>query len=335
MLHASGAEAMMVPLRAPFFSPLRCSFSLLCVALSLGITGAARADEKTDLEKGRNAFLTRQYVEAEARFRTMLDPATGSLKSAELINEARMYWGAVSMAMHRGDDAEALFARVIRQNPEYQPDPLTFTTEVLDKFTDTRSRLKDEINAQKAREARDDADRKAREAAEKQKQQERLKVLERLAAQETVTTTHSRWVAMLPFGAGQFQNGRQGAGAFFALSEGALVVASAVTFVVFLGQRAQAAALFSDSGAQYNQATATAYNGYTSRANTTRVVNLAIDGALVSLAAAGIIEAQVRYQADVTITRPRALPAAWLAPSLAPSREGGVAGATLTVGGDF
>ena len=305
------------------------------VALWVGSTAPARADEKADIERGRNAFLSRQYVEAEARFRAMLDPATGSLKSAELINEARMYAGAVSMAMNRSADADALFAKVIRQNPEYQPDPLTFATEVLDRFTDERARLKDEINAQKAVEARDEADRKSRAGAEKRKEQERVGLLEALAAQETVTTTHSRWIAALPFGAGQFQNGHSTAGAVLALGQGVLLASSAATFVIFLAQRAQAAALFSQAGAQYNQATATAYNLYGGRANTTRVVNLALGGGLVTLALAGIIEAQARYVPDVTLTRPRKLSAAWVAPSVELPLEGAAGGAGLTFGAAF
>ena len=44
-------------------------------------------------------------------------------------------------------------------------------------------------------------------------------MLEKMSSEETVTTVHSRWIALAPFGTGQFQNGKTTLGwVFFALS---------------------------------------------------------------------------------------------------------------------
>lgn len=300
-------------MRLPRLRPL----VLGCV---LSVSVLAHADEKSDLEKGRNAYVTKQYVEADARFSAMLNPATGTLKSPEVINEARMIWGAVYMAMKRTTDAEALFERVIRQDNQYQPDPLTFPTEVLDKFTDVRARLQDEINAQKQREAQEAAAKKAREEAEKLRQQERLKVLEQLARTETVTEVHSRWVALAPFGVGQFQNGKRRLGTFFAVTEAVLAVASGVAFGVYQAQ--VAARSDYDSTHPYSFSYTPVHNQYVARETAAFVVTDSIGGAFALLAIVGIVEAQVGFVPEKATTRLRTLPSARLVPLLSPAGGG-------------
>jgi len=306
----------------------------IVVALTLAVSHAARADEKGDLEKGRNAYLTKDYTEADARFRAMLDPAIGTLKSADLINEARMIWGAVYMAMKRTDDAEALFAKVIRQDPQYQPDPLMFSTEVLDTFTDTKSKLKDEINAQKQQEALEEAARKAREAAERKKQEARIKLLEKLAGQETITYQSSRVFGLMPFGVGQYQNGRPVLGTFFLISEGAFLLASAVLSGVVIALDVQANDFRASNLA--NETNTKTYDQYLDTARATFFVNLGMAGAFAVLWIASAIEAEVDYVPRVITTKPRPLPTAWLFPVLStdPGR-GALSGGGLSVMGRF
>ena len=294
-------------------------------------SAAAYAD---DFEKGKNAFIAKDYTEADARFRAMLDPNTGSLKSPELIDEARMFLGASLLALKRGDEADIVWAKILEHNDAYVPDPLTFSTPVLDAFTDTRTRHKDEINARKQREAQQAAANRAKEYEEKRRQAEYLKVLARLAGEEKIIDHHSRWVATVPFGVGQFQNGKPLIGSILLVTEGLLTLGTIVTGIIFYGQSAQA----NDALAgQTNNATNTAlYDQYKARAATTRYVNLAIAAPLIVEMIAGVIEAHVNYVPNVELIQRRELPKAWLSPNFSTKPENGsFAGAGVEVGGRF
>ena len=193
-----------------------------CSSLLLLAGGVARADEQSDLEKVRAAYLAHQYDDAERRLRAMLDPMHGTLHDAPLVSQARMYLAAVLLAKAKREDAGAIFERLVLDDPQFEPDPLSFPTDVIDLFIDTRSRLRDRLNAQAQERARFEAQARAREGEKKRREVERVAMLEKLAAEETVTQVHSRWIALVPFGAGQFQNGKSALGwAFLGTGVGA------------------------------------------------------------------------------------------------------------------
>ena len=294
-------------------------------------SASARAD---DFEKGKNAYVAKDYTEADARFRAMLDPQTGSLKSPELIDEARMFLGASLFALKRPNEADAVWAKILEHNDAYSPDPLTFPTPVLDAFTDTRTRHKDEINARKQREALEAAARKKADEEAKKRQEEYLKLLQQLASEERIEDRHSRLVAMAPFGVGQYQNGNTGLAALLFVTESALAVATAVSYAVGLVQEGQAYDAL--NRADYSYTNASLYNRYMERAATTRYVNLSIAGALLVEAIAGVVEAQVNYVPKVELIRKRELPRAWLSPIVSQRAESGApSGGGLELVGRF
>ena len=57
---------------------------------------------------------------------------------------------------------------------------------------------------------------------------------EPLASQESVVVRHSRWIAALPFGVGQFQNGQEGLGYALLVSEALLAGASITSGVIYM-----------------------------------------------------------------------------------------------------
>ena len=309
---------------------MRSTLRISAFVLVLLSSTAAYAD---DFEKGKNAYIAKDFTEADARFRAMLDPNTGSLKSPELIDEARMFLGASLFALKRGDEADVVWAKILEHNDAYSPDPLTFPTPVLDAFTDTRTRHKDEINERKRKEALEAAARKKKEEEEKARQAAYVKLLEKLAGEEKIVDHHSRWLAAVPYGAGQFQNGKPLAGTLFLITEGALTLALAATSIVFYAQLAQAHDAFN---AQDTFTNTQLYNQYIARATTTRYVNLSIAGAFVLEAIAGVIEAQADYVPKIELIQKRDLPKAWLLPTFSTRPENGsFAGAGLELGGRF
>lgn len=313
---------------------MRTSTFAAAFLLTLAIAPSVRADEQSDLDKGRNVYLARQYDEADARFRTMLDPRTGTLHDPALIAQAQMYWGAVMIAKGRPQDASALFEKLLLRDAHYEPDPLSFPPDVLDAFVDTRTRIRDSLNAAARENARREADRKAREEAEKQRQIERLKLLERLASEEEIIERHYRFVAFVPFGAGQFQNGQKALGWIFLGVESSLVLAGAVTVPLYYAELKAA----SDEYMPATNMFATSQGQtHLDRANTYRVANLTLYAGFAATALIGIAQANLAYVPDLHITQKRVVKASpFIAPTLAPlTSETGVSGGILGFTGRF
>jgi hypothetical protein len=310
------------------------SFVLVPVLLLASET-AAYADEQGDLDKGRNAYLTRQYDEAAARFKTMLDPKTGTLHDPVLITQASMYWGAVMIAKQRPKDASALFEQLLLKDPHYEPDPLSFPTDVLDVFSDTRNRIRARLNAAAQEQARREADKRARDEAEKKRQIERVAMLERLASEEKTTERHARFIAFLPFGAGQFQNHQPVTGWIFFGVEAAFVITGTIAVPLFFAEVRSARELYVESNGFHS----TQAQAATDRANGYRILNLASYGAFLVTAVVGIVQANAKYEPELVLTRKRTpLPAsgAMWKPTLAPlTNEHGATGGVVGIEGRF
>ena len=298
----------------------------LAVIVALAFVGErAHANDQSDLDKGRAAYLGRQYDEAETRFRGILDPKSRQPHDPAFITQARMYLGAVKVAEHKKDEASALFEKLLLTDPGFDPDPLSFPTEVIDLFIDTRARMRDAINAAAQAAVRAEAVRKAREEEERRKERARLVALEKLAGEESVIERHSRLVAFVPFGAGQFQNGQKELGWLFLGSEALAVAVGAATVPIYLGylqKRSDAARAGENDVA----------GQYVDRASTVRDVNLAAFGAFAALAVTGIVHANVTFVPTTTEVRKRALPPH---PEITPTVQPVTQGLVLGMSGRF
>jgi tetratricopeptide (TPR) repeat protein len=323
--------------------PIRWIPVLLALVACLAWAPPCAADEKSDFEKGRIAYVKKDYVEANARFQAMLDPKTGTVRSPELLVEADMCWGAVKLAMNDNDAAASLFEKVLRADPQYQPDPLTYPNEVLYFFSDTKAKLRAVLEQEAAARAAADAKRHKEEAAEKARLKARLAELEGLASEETVTIKNSRLKAALPFGVGQFANGNNGLGWAFLLGEGALTLS---TFVLFIPYRYNVD--HANAAMQQTQLSLAGRiqlsNEYALTAQDIRTADFIILGGLGAIMLTGIIEAQVNFVAERSYTRPRTLPedkpaktSLRVRPSFAPlPGEGGtIGGAAVGIVGTF
>ncbi len=313
----------------------------MLVALRLTVAGdPARADAVSDLEKAHNAYVAHKYDDAAARLRALLDPQAGTLKDADNIADARMYLGASLLAQNKKADAEGVFEQLLRDKPDYQPDSLRVTLQAIDALVDVRSRMREELASLQAERVRQAQEQKAKVDAERQKAALRLAMLEKLASEETVIQTNSRWLALLPFGVGQFQNGQTAVGWTFLATESLLVLGSVVgQLVTIYNVNQMNAAVASGS------TTAEGYHGRAEEAY--RATDLFTAGfALVALA--GIIHAQVTFVPEHVTVRERPLPPISLAPLLLPlagrgkpgpaglSSEGaGIGGAMVGIGGRF
>lgn len=285
------------------------------LAVALSAAPAARADGAADLEKAHNAYVAHQYDEAESRLRALLDPMTGALKDPDGVADARMYLGATLVAEKKTDEAAAMFAQLLIDKPEYQPDPLRVALEAIDAFTDARAKNRDKLAALQADRVRKAQEERARAEADRVREAARVAQLERLASTEVVTERNSRLVALIPFGAGQLQNGQTALGWSLLVGEGLLTIGSAIAAGVSyynIGLRDPAYASGQvDVADQYNK-----------RAQTAAITGDVLAGGLALVAVLGVIHAQATFVSEVTTTRKRDIPQLSIAPVVAPTGVG-------------
>jgi hypothetical protein len=280
--------------------PVRVVLAALAL-LGVSVGTVARADEQSDLDKVRATYLAHQYDDAEARLRAMLDPNSGTVHEPALVTQARMYLAAVFLAKGKQDQANVVIERLLVDDPQFEPDPLSFPTQTVDFFIDARARLRDRLNDIAARRARDEAAKKAREEEAKRREIARVAMLEKLATEETVTTLHSRWVGLVPFGTGQFQNGKNSLGWAFLLTESALLLGTGVTVPIYLSE-------LHDRSEAYRNGDDTRAQEYIDRAKVVFYTNLAFVGAFALTSVIGVLEGEANYVPTVVEVKHRSIP---------------------------
>ena len=284
----------------------------LALVASTSFERAAQADAQADFEKARAAYRAHAYEDAEARFSALLDPRAPEKLEPAVASQARMYLGATHIAEKRIQDAERVFEKLLVEDPRYDPDPLTFPTDVLNDFIDVRARIRQRLNDAAALAARLEAEKRAREELEKKHQAERLHILEQMAAEEKITVRHSRLVASVPFGAGQFQNGQNTLGWIFLGVESALVIGSGIAFIPYNDAINRRNEEHNAGDPDHKE------NLYSNRAQTAQAVNLGIVGGLVLVMAGGVLQAHLAFVPEVPETKARPIPQAKASPSVTP-----------------
>ena len=309
---------------------------LVAAAFAVILVGArgrtASAQGRVDVEKARAAYLARNYAEAEERLRVLVDPKTG-LKELSLLSQARMYLGAVLLAQGTRDPAVEVFEKLILEDPAFEPDPLSFRSDVINTFYDVRAQLQEKIRQAAQTSARLEAERRAKAEDERRKQEAWLAKIKQMATEEKITVRNNRLVAFLPFGAGQFQNGDPVLGWTFLVTEAALVVGTGITVPMYAYNRGRAEDVASTNDFRTAQL-------YQDRADNIRTVNLSFVGALAALAITGVVQANLVYVPETVETKKRDLPAvSRLVPIVTPvaRSEGSTTpdGALLGVRGTF
>jgi hypothetical protein len=296
---------------------VRCK--LLAVTLAAVLVAAGRdamADAQADLEKAHSAYVAHKYDEAEARLRVLLDSKKNPLKDPDSVADARMYLGAVLVAEGKKDEAGRTFEQLLLDKPDYQPDPLRVSLEASDAFIDARTRLRDRLAELQAEQVRKVQEERAKAEAERQRAAARLVMLEKLASTEIVIERHSRWLALVPFGVGQFQNGQDTLGWAFLSGEVLLAVGSLGGASVAVYEQAQAndALLRPDARAVAIE--------YERRAQLAAIVGDLFGAGFFAAAIGGVVHAQLTFVPERVETRKRYIPPLSLAPIVGPGLLG-------------
>jgi hypothetical protein len=271
------------------------------------INEAPRLNDAAELARVVSLYEAGKYGECANAFHGLLSTdGAHPLHDPEVIETARIYHAACLIGSGQNQLADEPLRAAIRQNPQMKaPDSLLFPPPVIDRFLRVRESMFDVI-----RKAEDERVRQAQELARRQEERarkERVRVagLERLAQQETVITPKTRWLALVPFGVGQFQNDEKPLGYVFLTSE-ILLAASTLTTLGVETHLVLATSRVdkpkpSINGTLSDWQTALEYSSY----------------AWLGVTVIGIVEAQLAFVPEHRQVRKRALP-----PELRPESSG-------------
>jgi tetratricopeptide (TPR) repeat protein len=295
---------------------------LFSVALPAGV---ARAGDTEELDFGKSLIDGAQYDEAVTRFARLLDPRREPCSAVPQLTtdgcrltdesaswRARSYYALALALLDRKGEAKTAFKELLKQNPTFSPSPAIFPQKTIDLFLEAKSEIERDLTAQ----ALEDQKRKQEETEANQRFLEYVGQLEVAASSEVVVTERSRWLAAIPLGVGQFLNEDTGLGVMFLSLE---VAAIGATIGTGVAHQLLGTCLVTDPtvwssvcGAQPLTPSRDGAPGtgeqLEEQVAQLRVANIVSASLLGALVVAGIIEAQVSFDATVQSTRPRDLP---------------------------
>jgi hypothetical protein len=287
---------------------VRALLAVVACAASLGLgVGPVFAGDEEELESARAAVEAGLYQDAASRLVRMLDgggatcvagaPATKTgctLTDAAVRLRARGYFAIALVALERDAEASQQLELMLRESPTFSPSPAIYPRRVIELYLEVRRRLEAELTSAAVGEQQ----RLAAEAKWRRDEDVWAEEVAKLAAQSSVTSTRSRWIAALPLGIGQLQNGNVGLGAMFMATEASLGIATIVTAVLHddLASRAQTSEVRVDPSALSKQL------------EQLRVANWIAFGALGVFALAGVVEAQIMFEPSDVTSAPRPVP---------------------------
>jgi hypothetical protein len=263
---------------------------VLTALLLMSSAKIVEADTLSDFEAARVAYEDQRYDDAATRLEALVAETATDAVGAAILLESRKYLAASYLFLGREADAEIQFVLLLRQEPSYEIDPVRFPRAVLLAFDNARRQVDRERRDEAARQ--EQARREAEEARRRRDEEWRRQQL--LNSSETIVVRNSRGLALLPFGIGQFQNGRPRLGLFFALSEALVGVAAVSSYLVHFGQTYVSA---ENRGERYEL-----------REHRTNIVNWVSVATFGTIVLVGVIEAQVRFVPERRTTQPRATP---------------------------
>jgi tetratricopeptide (TPR) repeat protein len=211
----------------------------LVLLLLLGLRAPARAssEEPVDPEVPalRASYEYGRYEEVIERAGSRIDRG---LLSEEELAELHKLAGLSAFNLGRTGDAERHFRALLRLDPDFKLDPFAVPPPVVEYLEGIREEMAAELELVRQERRlrlereRTETERRERERVAAEEQRRRLEVLSR---QVTVRRVEKRsfLVNFVPFGAGQFQQGRNGLGTVLAATEGALAVTSVIAFFAY------------------------------------------------------------------------------------------------------
>jgi hypothetical protein len=206
--------------------------ALLVLSLSTSVLAQPPGSELSQL---RLDFEYGKFKDVLQKARASLD--RGGLGDEELA-EVHKLAGVAAFNLGQSADAERHLSTLLRIDPDASLDPFLFPPPAVQYLEKLKKQLASDLSVIR-QERRIQADRRRREEEDREraKQQavELQKKLDDLTSRVTVRTVEKRvfTVNFVPFGAGQFQQGRNSVGLLLATTEGALAATSVVAYFAY------------------------------------------------------------------------------------------------------
>lgn len=202
------------------------------LAVLLPALALAQVVPDREIEVSRSLYDAGKYAEALARVSAAMRGT--NFTDAQRIELLKL--GGLS-AFNLGDlnAAKAQFLQLLQLNPDYVLDPFAVAPPAIRLFDQVKKDNAAQLDLVRQQIAlRAEQERRAQEERERllKEEEERRRRMEALSSMVTVRTVKSQsmLVNFIPFGAGQFQQGRTGWGVAFAVSEGILAVVSIISY---------------------------------------------------------------------------------------------------------
>ncbi len=205
---------------------------LLSIAVGLAPRWSA-ADEFEDFASAKNAYDAGEHEAAVVRFEALLD---SDPKNKGLIQEIHKLLGVSYLFVENREEAEANFIELLTLEPGFSLDPLVFPIDVVDFFTEIKSRHAERLAALTKARADEEA---VRLKAQEEKRKLEIEALRRNVYLGRNRQENSMLVALTPFGAGQFQNRHKVKGALYLSGELLLTATAITTFILHENLREQ------------------------------------------------------------------------------------------------
>jgi len=186
------------------------------------ISESPRLNDRAELARVVSLYDAGKYGDCASSLNRLLSSGESAhpFHDLDVIESARIYHAACLIGSGQTQLADEPLRAAISQNPQMKPpDSLVFPPQVIDRFLRVRETMFDVI-----RRAEVERVKAAQEIARQQELRAKREVarvagLERLAQEETIITPRTRWLALVPFGVGQFQNQDKSLGYVFLTSE--------------------------------------------------------------------------------------------------------------------
>lgn len=212
--------------------------AMLCFSLLLCALAAAEPSSPAAADPD---FLQLKRGFEFGNFRQVLDGANGRIDRGELTDpelvELHRYGGLAAFNINRQDQAEHHFEALLRLEPEASLDPFSVPPPAIKLFERIRLRLAPELRQireerrLRSERLRQDEEERALSQRESALARQRLEELSRRTVQRV--DHHAIAPNFLPFGVGQFVEGRNTLGTAFAVSEAVLAVTSIASFWIY------------------------------------------------------------------------------------------------------
>lgn len=290
--------------------------AVLASLVALWPPSTARAGDIEEFQAAYALYEAHDWQGAIAQFEGLVGGETPTLQSQPLVLESRKYLAAAYVFMGREEAAAEQFERLLHDEPTYELDATEFPREVVQLFERVRTRLA-ERRAMEAAQA-------ALEAEVERLRAENTAMRAELSGDRTVEVPRSQWLMFIPFGVGQFENGEDGTGLFFAITEALAAVGLFVTLATeqwFVAQLRDLRMLSEDDPEVLQVNFALQVLG---------PLNWSLGGALGVLGIAGVVQANLAFTPTRTVRVPGATPPAEASPAVSLRVTPGFVGLTGT-----